>query len=129
RLKIGLVGCGGRGSGAAVQALRAHGQNVLWAMADAFADRLTGSLEGIEQELAEKKTQLEVPKDRQFTGLDCLDQLLKSGVDVVLLATPPGFRPMQIEKCVAAGVHVFAEKPVATDAPGVRRVWAACEEA
>jgi predicted dehydrogenase len=129
RLKIGLCGSGGRGSGAAVQALRAHPENVLWAMADAFPDRLSGSLDGIEQEMGEKKAQVEVSKERQFAGLDCLDQLLKSGVDVVLLASPPGFRPMEIEKCVAAGVHVFAEKPVATDAPGVRRVWAACEEA
>ena len=129
QLKIGIVGVGGRGSGAAVQAVTAHPENVLVAAGDAFVDRLESGLSGIEETLAEsgRKAQFQVPKERRFVGLDAIDQVLASGVDAVLLASPPGFRPMQIEKAVAKGVHVFAEKPIATDAPGVRRVAAACE--
>lgn len=146
KLKIGIVGVGGRGSGAAVQALRAHPDNVLWAAGDAFADRLEGGLEAIHEALqiqvppppapegqpqaaptTRPSPQIQVPPERQFVGLDAIDQVLASGVDVVLLASPPGFRPLQIERAVAAGVHVFAEKPIASDAPGVRRVAAACE--
>ncbi|GAB4154252.1 MAG: Gfo/Idh/MocA family oxidoreductase [Planctomycetota bacterium] len=127
KLRIGLVGCGGRGSGAAHQALRAHPENVLVAMGDIFEDRLANSLGAlVESDVGER---VEVPEDRRFVGFDAIDRVLDSGVDVVLLATPPGFRPMHLEKCVAMGVHVFAEKPVATDAPGVRRVRAACDEA
>ncbi|MBL8753420.1 MAG: Gfo/Idh/MocA family oxidoreductase, partial [Planctomycetes bacterium] len=128
-LKIGIVGIGGRGSGAAVQAVRAHKGNVLWAAGEAFADRLENGLNGITETLTEEKIQdrLKVTPDRRFVGADAIDQVLATGVDAVVLATPPGFRPMQIEKAVAKGVHVFAEKPVATDAPGVRRVAAACD--
>jgi predicted dehydrogenase len=127
KLKVGLVGCGGRGSGAAAQALAADPDNVLWAMGDAFADRLEGS----HKELAESDvgSRVDVPPERRFVGLDAIDKVLASGVDVVCLATPPGFRPVHVEKAVAAGKHIFCEKPVATDAPGVRRVMAACEVA
>jgi predicted dehydrogenase len=131
-LKIGLVGCGGRGSGAGTQALNAHPENVLWAVGDAFQDHLDAGLGGITEALKESqrdKVQIQVPKERQFLGLDAIDKVLDSGIDVVLLATPPGFRPMQIEKAVQKGVHIFAEKPVATDAPGVRRALAACAQA
>ncbi|MEO6595800.1 MAG: Gfo/Idh/MocA family oxidoreductase [Planctomycetota bacterium] len=128
KLKIGIVGIGGRGAGAVVQALRAHSENVLYAIGDAFADKLEDGLSGVIEALGEekRKAQIDVPVERRFVGLDAIDQVLATGVDVVLLATPPGFRPMQIEKAVEKGVHVFAEKPVATDAPGVRRVQAAC---
>lgn len=128
-LKIGLVGCGGRGSGAAVQAVMADRENVLWSVGDAFVDRLQGGLAGIVDALTEagRKEQVDVPRGRQFSGLDAIDKVLASGIDVVLLASPPAFRPAQIEKAVAAGVHIFAEKPIATDAPGVRRVRAAGE--
>jgi predicted dehydrogenase len=131
RLKIGLVGCGGRGSGAAVQALTAHRENVLFAAGDAFVDRLEQGLDGITEAMAaaQRKDQVDVPLDRRCVGLDAIDKVLACGVDVVLLASPPGFRPAQIEKAVARGAHVFAEKPIATDAPGVRRVHAACEAA
>lgn len=130
-LRIGIVGVGGRGSGAAVQAVRAHPENVLWAAGDAFADRLEQGLDGIVETLAEQQQQgrVQVPKERRFVGLDAIDQVLAAGVDAVVLASPPGFRPLQIERAVAAGVHVFAEKPIATDAPGVRRVQAACAAA
>lgn len=129
KLKIGIVGVGGRGSGAAVQAIMADKENVLYAAGDAFADRLEGGLEGIQKtaEKAERGAQFDVPVARRFVGLDAIDKVLATGVDVVLLATPPGFRPMQIERAVAKGVHVFAEKPVAVDAPGIRRVEAACK--
>lgn len=130
-LKIGVVGIGGRGGGAAVQAAKAHPDNVLYAIGEAFADRLEKGIQGIEEELAGAgmRDRLQVPPERRFVGLDSLDQVLASGIDAVVLATPPGFRPLQIERAVAKGVHVFAEKPVATDAPGVRRVMAACEVA
>ncbi len=129
KLKIGIVGIGGRGSGAAVQALMAHSENVLHAVGDAFADKLENGLAGVTEAMTEAKrqAQIDVPAERRFVGLDAIDQVLAAGVDAVLLATPPGFRPMQIERAVQKGVHVFCEKPVATDAPGVRRVQAACE--
>lgn len=124
RRKIGLVGCGGRGSGAAKEALHADQDNVLWAMGDAFSDRLDKSLAALQEAAGD---QVDVAPERRFVGFDAIDKVLQSGVDVVLLASPPGFRPREIEKAVAAGVHVFAEKPVATDAPGLRRVRAACQ--
>ena len=120
-IKIALVGCGGRGTGAAAQALSTSGPTKLWAMADVFDHRLQGSLGNIRQ--AHEK-QVEVPPERQFIGLDgfkkAIDSLGKG--DVVLLATPPAFRPMHFEYAVAKGVHVFMEKSFAVDGPGIRRV-------
>lgn len=129
KLKIGIVGVGGRGSGAAVQAIMADPENILYAAGDAFADRLENGLGAVLESAtqAKRKEQFDVPPERRFVGMDALDRVLATGVDVVLLATPPGFRPMQIERAVDKGVHVFAEKPVAVDAPGVRRVEAACK--
>jgi predicted dehydrogenase len=129
-VKIALVGCGGRGSGAAVNALSniSHPNIKLWAMADAFADRIAGSLRGI-TEAVEAKEKIDVPEERRFVGLDAYEKALAGGVDVVLLCTPPGFRPMHFEAAVEAGKHVFMEKPLATDVPGVRRIMAANEEA
>jgi predicted dehydrogenase len=120
-LKIVLVGCGGRGTGAASNALSTRGPTRLWAMADAFSDRLEGSL----KVLTEKhQAQVEVPPDRRFVGLDgfrrAIDSLDKGGV--VLLATPPAFRPLHFEYAVQRGQHVFMEKSFAVDAPGARRV-------
>jgi len=127
-LRVGLVGCGGRGTGAASQALRADPNVRLTAMADAFADHLERSLAELRQdtEIAKK---LDVPRERQFVGFNAYRQLIDSGVDVVLLATPPHFRPQHLAAAVEAGKHVFAEKPVAVDAPGVRAVLATCEKA
>jgi predicted dehydrogenase len=127
-LRVGLVGCGGRGTGAAAQALAADENVKLTAMADVFEDRLQGSLNRL-GERAELKPKLDVPPERQFLGFDAYQKVLESGVDVVLLVTPPHFRPVQLRAAVEAGVHVFAEKPVAVDAPGVRSVLAACEAA
>ncbi|NQU23869.1 MAG: Gfo/Idh/MocA family oxidoreductase [Candidatus Nealsonbacteria bacterium] len=127
-LRVGLIGCGGRGTGAASQALAADENVKLVAMADMFDDRLQTSLKGLRkrEEIAAK---IDVPEDRQFTGFDGYQRLIESGVDVVLLATPPQFRPLHLKAAVDAGLHVFAEKPVAVDAPGVRSVLATCKEA
>ena len=123
-LKIALIGCGGRGTGAAGQALNVPG-NKLIAMGDAFGNRLEGALKALKEEHGEK---VDVPADRQFIGFDAYKQAIALA-DVVILATPPGFRPIHFEEAVRQGKHVFMEKPVATDAGGVRRVLAAAEEA
>ena len=123
-LKIALIGCGGRGTGAAGQALNVPG-NKLVAMGDAFGNRLEGALKALKEEHGEK---VDVPADRQFIGFDAYKQAIALA-DVVILATPPGFRPIHFEEAVRQGKHVFMEKPVATDAGGVRRVLAAAEEA
>ena len=127
-IKIALVGCGARGTGAAVQALSTSGPVELWAMADAFADRLQGSLQALAA-TENIQPRLKVPGERQFVGLDAYRKAIDSGVDLVLIAAPPGFRPAHFEYAVKAGKHVFMEKPVATDAPGVRRLLAANAEA
>jgi myo-inositol 2-dehydrogenase / D-chiro-inositol 1-dehydrogenase len=123
-LKIALVGCGGRGSGAASQALSTEGPVKLVAMADVFKDNLENSLRNLSEKCAGK---VDVPPERQFVGFEAYKQAIPLA-DVVILATPPGFRPMQFEEAVNQGKHVFTEKPVASDAPGVRRFLAAAEE-
>jgi myo-inositol 2-dehydrogenase/D-chiro-inositol 1-dehydrogenase len=136
-IKIGLIGCGGRGTEAAMQALKTEGKTTLWAMGDAFVDRVQGSLAGITGNIEDerrnndrlKDTKIDVPAERQFVGFDAYQKVIDSGVDLVILATTPGFRPIHFEAAVKAGKHVFAEKPVAVDAPGVRRFLAANEEA
>jgi predicted dehydrogenase len=127
-IRIALVGCGGRGTGAAVEALQnAAKANVkLVAMADAFRDRLDASLKNVESRC---KDRVDVTDERKFIGLDAYQKVLDSSADMVLLCGPPGFRPMQFEAAVKAGKHVFMEKPVATDAPGYRKIVAANEEA
>ena len=127
-LRIGLVGCGSRGTGAAADALQADPNVKLVAMADLFEDRLKSSLAILQKdEQTAKKTA--VSPERRFVGFDAYKQLMASGVDVVLLATPPHYRPMHIKAAIEAGLHVFAEKPVAVDAPGVRSVLATAAEA
>ena len=128
KLRIGLVGCGGRGTQAVLNALKADDNTEVTALADAFMDRveICNNVLG-ENEIS--KARLNVPRERMFDGFDCCNQLLESGVDVVLLATPPYFRPNHLKACVEAGKHVFCEKPVAVDPPGVREVLAACEQA
>jgi myo-inositol 2-dehydrogenase/D-chiro-inositol 1-dehydrogenase len=118
-LKIGLIGCGGRGSGAANQALKADPNVVLWAMGDIFKDKMDASLENLTKVHGPKVT---VDEGRKFIGFDAFKKVLDSGVDVVLLATPPHFRPEHLTAAINAGKHVFCEKPVAVDAPGVRKV-------
>ena len=121
-VKVGLVGAGGRGTGAAAQALSADGAAELTAIADideAIVDRAANRLKG------SQKFGAQVKISNAFFGLDAYDKVINSGVDVVLLATPPGFRPQHLTAAVNAGKHVFCEKPCATDSPGVREVMAA----
>ena len=124
-LRVGLVGCGSRGTGAATQALVADSGARLVAMADAFEDRLDASLNLLRGD-EEVAARVDVPTDRRFVGFDAYQQLIASGVDVVLLCTPPHFRPAHLRAAIEAGKHAFAEKPVAVDAPGVRSVLETC---
>lgn len=126
-IKIGLVGCGGRGSGAANNALRADKEVLLHAMGDMFPSQLENSLNIFKKD-PELAAKLNVG-ERKFTGINAFKQVIDSGVDVVLLCTPPHFRPAQIRYAVDKGKHIFAEKPVAVDAPGVRSVLQSCREA
>ncbi|HEV2970384.1 MAG TPA: Gfo/Idh/MocA family oxidoreductase [Pirellulales bacterium] len=125
-IKIALIGCGGRGTGACEQALSTTGPVKLVAMADAFRDNLDGAYNGISKKF---KDRVDVSEDRKFVGFDAYQKAIDSGVDLVILATSPGFRPIHFEAAVNAGKHVFMEKPVSTDAPGIRRVLASAEEA
>jgi predicted dehydrogenase len=118
-LRVGLIGCGGRGTGAANQALRADPNVVLTALGDVFEEQVQKSLQSLQRELPDK---VKVTPDKCFVGLDAYQKVIDSGVDVVLLAAPPGFRPEHLKAAVAAGKHVFCEKPVATDAAGIRSV-------
>lgn len=126
-LRVGLIGCGQRGTGAAEQALLADQDVRLVAMGDAFEDRLAGSLETLTSSGSKVAAKVDVPPERRFVGFDAYEKVLGSGVDVVLLCTTPHFRPEHLRAAVAAGKHVFAEKPVAIDAPGVRSVLETCE--
>ena len=126
RIRVGLVGCGGRGSGAALQALNADPGVVLVAMGDAFKDRIDSSLANLMQQPV--RDRIDVPADRQFVGIDSIDKVLPL-VDVVLLCSTPGFRPEQLAKAVAAGKHIFCEKPVCVDAHGYRYVIESAREA
>ncbi len=126
-IKIGLIGCGDRGTGAAVNALSADKNVKLVAMGDAFPDRLEGSLKTLltKKAVAER---VDVKPDAKFVGFNAYKHVI-AHCDVVLLTTPPQFRPMHMKAAVEAGKHVFAEKPCAVDAPGVRSVLETCETA
>jgi predicted dehydrogenase len=124
-LKVGVIGCGGRGTGAANDAARAYPGAVIWAMGDVFPERLEGSRKQLSERL---KEQYNVSDDRAFSGFDAYQKVIDSGVDVVILASPPGFRPAHFEAAIAANKHVFTEKPVAVDGPGIRRFMAAADE-
>ncbi len=125
-IRLALIGCGGRGTGAAVQALNACERARLVAMADAFEDRLTSS----HQSIARKHpNRVDVPSERRFVGMDAFVKAIEADVDLVLLCTPPGFRPVQFDAAVMANKHVFMEKPVAVDVPGIRRMIEANAEA
>lgn len=131
-LKVGLIGCGGRGTGAALQALDAEDRGTvrLVAVADVFPDKIENCLTWLQSTLGPERAHLaEVPVERRHVGLGAADRLIASDVDVVLLATPPYFRPAHLAACVDAGKHVFTEKPMAVDAPGVRSVLATAERA
>src|SRR5882757_8402744 len=120
-IKVGLVGCGGRGTGAASQALKADDYSELTAGSDIDQSRVDTALATLKK-IRQIADRTKVESKGQYLGLDAYQKVIDSGVDVVLLATPPGFRPLHLAACVAANKHVFCEKPVATDAPGVRWV-------
>lgn len=125
-IRVGLIGCGGRGTGAAAQAAAAGKDVKIVALADLFQDKTEKSRSDLQSQIG---AQCDVPDERCFAGFDAYQQLIDCGVDVVLLATTPHFRPQHLAAAVAAGKHVFCEKPVAVDAPGVRKVLEAAAEA
>jgi len=155
KLKAGIVGCGGRGTQAVVDMLTGNENVELVAMADVFEDKLEGSLKRLRDPkfLAARHKGITVPRggqqktmsaedlvasiaprikvegDRHFVGFDAFRKLIASDIDIVMLTTPPGYRPEHFEAAIKAGKHVFTEKPIATDPVGVRRFLAAAEEA
>ncbi|MFQ5740542.1 MAG: Gfo/Idh/MocA family protein [Acidobacteriota bacterium] len=124
RLKAGLVGCGGRGTGAALNFLEAGPHLQITALADVFEDRL----EDCRHKLKEKAN-VEVADDHCFLGFDAYRQLIDSGVDIVMLATPPHFRPQHFAAAVNARKHVFMEKPVSVDPVGIHSILATSAKA
>ena len=118
-IKVGLVGCGGRGNGAAKNAMNADPGCRLTAIGDIFEKRLQLGRDTIQRGI---KDQFAVDDDHCFSGWDAFDKVLNSGIDVILLCTPPHFRPAQLAAAVKAGKHIFCEKPVAVDPTGVRSV-------
>lgn len=135
-IKIALIGCGGRGTGAAMQALITPHNVKLVAMADVFRNRLDESYKNLNADdltdwlgtEGNLKSKIDVPEERKFVGFDAYKKAIALA-DVVILCTPPGFRPAHFEEAVRMGKQVFMEKPVAVDGPGIRRVLAAAEEA
>jgi len=125
-LKVGLIGCGGRGTGAAIQAVKSDPNVILTAMGDAFEDRLEKSYDALSKAIPDR---IKVKKRNKFIGFDAYQKVIDSGVDVVLLTTPPAFRPAHFAAAVAAGKHAFCEKPMAVDAPGVRLVMESARKA
>jgi len=123
-LKVGLIGCGGRGTGAAEDDLTSSAGVTLWAMGDVFQERVDGAHGYLSGKF---KDRVNVTPERKFSGFDAYQKVIASGVDMVILATPPGFRPTHFKAAIDAGKHVFMEKPVAVDAAGVRMVIAAGE--
>src|SRR5947209_9327347 len=128
-IKVGLIGCGGRGTGAAGQALSTEGPVELVAVADAFEDQAHNAVNGLKQKFADKPERVKVTADSMFVGFDAYKKLIDSGIDLVIIATPPGFRPIHFEYAVEKGKNIFAEKPIATDAGGVRRFLEAAAKA
>jgi len=124
-IRVALVGCGGRGTGAVAQIFNTKGATKLVAVADAFRHKAEGAVNSLRNHAAEK---VEVNGDRIFSGLDAFKHAIDSDANLIVIATPPGFKPPQFEYAVKQGKHVFMEKPVATDAPGIRRVLAAVRE-
>lgn len=124
-IRFVVVGCGGRGTGAAQQIMNTKGNVKLVAVSDAFERNASSLIRSLSGQYKEK---IDVPQERVFAGLDSYKKAIDVECDLVVIATPPGFKPQQFEYAVNKGKHVFMEKPVATDAPGVRRVLASVEE-
>lgn len=124
-IRVSLIGCGGRGNGAVDQIMNTKGNVKLVAVNDAFEDKCQRSISLLGRKHGDK---VDVPPEQVFTGLDGYKKACEVDCDLVVIATPPGYKPQQFEYAVAQGRHIFMEKPVASDAPGVRRVLAAVEE-
>ncbi|MCS6863426.1 MAG: Gfo/Idh/MocA family oxidoreductase, partial [Abditibacteriales bacterium] len=119
RIRVGVIGCGGRGTGAARDAVQAAEGVEIWALGDLFQDRAEGAFNALQKELGDR---FKVTRERVFWGFDNYLKVIQSGVDMVILAEPPGFRPIHFKAAVEAGKHVFMEKPVAVCPAGVRMV-------
>lgn len=124
-IRVGVIGCGGRGTGAAIDCLNADSSVKIVALADMFQDRITGCEKTLNDNA---KGRIDIG-DRRFVGVDAFEKLVKTDVDLVILATPPGFRPIHLKAAIDSGKHVFMEKPVAVDAPGVRSVIESSDKA
>ena len=131
KLKAGLIGCGGRGTEAAQQFLHGNENVELVAMGDIFEDRLEKSLQEIQEakRYPNARGKAKVDPEHHFTGFDAYHKVLASDIDLVMIATPPGYRPLHFEAAVEARKHIFAEKPFGTDPVGVRKVMAATQKA
>ena len=127
-IRVGLVGCGNRGTGACREALLAEGPKRLVAVGDLFPERIEISLRNLLR-YDDIKSSIDVPDERKFVGFDAYRRVIDAGVDLVLLAAPPHFRPLQYAAAVAAGKHTFLEKPLCVDAPGYRQLLAANAQA
>ncbi|MBR5053429.1 MAG: Gfo/Idh/MocA family oxidoreductase [Bacteroidaceae bacterium] len=123
-LKVGLIGCGGRGSGAIINLLDAADNIKVTALGDVFEDRLND----VRNRLINERGQ-EVPQENCFIGFDAYKQVIDSGVDMVILTTPPVFRPEMFKYATEKGVHSFLEKPICVDAKGYRSVMATAKQA
>ncbi len=124
KIRVGVIGCGGRGTGAAMDCVRSSANVEIVAMGDMFGDRLDRSLAELSREVDDK---VSVTGEASFTGFDAYEKVIACDIDMVILATPPGFRPMHLKAAVEAGKHVFMEKPVAVDPVGIRSVIASSE--
>lgn len=134
KLRVGVIGCGGRGSGAAGDCMNSSSDVEIVALGDVFQERIDGCLNGLKKLVEDHAKddasfvkKLNVTPEKCFVGFDAFQKVIASGVDLVILATPPGFRPVHLKAAVEAGKHVFMEKPVAVDGPGIRTVLAAAE--
>jgi len=125
KIKVGLIGCGGRGSGAIRDSLEADPSTVFWAAGDVFDNKAAGTIRSLKEGMKDRVD----AEGRAFSGLNAYQEVLASGVDVVILATPPGFRPYHLEAAVKAMKHIFCEKPVAVDGPGIRKCLEVAEQA
>jgi myo-inositol 2-dehydrogenase / D-chiro-inositol 1-dehydrogenase len=127
-IRIGLIGAGGRGTGAVADVFKGHEQGGirLVAIGDVFADRVDASRKRLAEQYGAAAT---VRDDHAFSGFDAYQKVIASDVNYIILASPPGFRPQHLEAAITAGKHVFAEKPLAVDGPGIRKVLALAEVA
>jgi predicted dehydrogenase len=124
KIRVGLIGCGGRGTGAAMDCVRSSDNVEIVAMGDMFNNRLDSSLAELSREVDDK---VSVTGETSFTGFDAYEKVIACDIDMVILATPPGFRPMHLKAAIEAGKHVFMEKPVAVDPVGIRSIIASSE--